>query len=77
LKFWIKIRRYLLPIYCQSIVNPMKISKRKSVPTHPRNPFVAAALLRKAGSHRPSNKAVRAQHKKHTHRAIHEANSHE
>ena len=55
----------------------MKISKRKSVPTHPRNPFVAVALLRKAGSHRPSNKAVRAQHKKQTHRAIHEANSHE
>lgn len=32
-----------------------------SVRLTPRNPLVAAAKFRKAGSHRPSNKAVRAQ----------------
>jgi hypothetical protein len=61
----------------------MKISKRKSLSLQlprvqkPRNPLVAVALLRKAGSHRRNHKSLRAQHKQNTLRAIHEADSHE
>ena len=58
----------------------MKINKRKSLSPHtqqPRNPFVAAALLRKAGSHRRNNKSVRAQQKQNTLRAIRETDSRE
>lgn len=40
-------------------------NKKWIVPTlPPRNPFVVAAKNRKAGSHRPTHKSVRAQQKK-------------
>lgn len=51
--------------------------KKKSAATlrAPRNPLVAAAQMRHAGSHRPSNKAVRAQHKRDTLRTVHSMNT--
>ena len=45
-------------------------SQKNPAPLRPRNPLVAAAKLRHAGSHRPSNQSIRAQHKRDTRRAI-------
>ena len=44
--------------------------KKKPDSLRPRNPLVAAAQPRHAGSHRPSNKSVRAQQKRETQRAL-------
>ena len=42
-------------------VNPLNPKNLLTLPpTRPRNPLVAAALLRKAGAHQPSRGAVRA-----------------
>ncbi len=47
-------------------------SKKMMIPAvRPRNPLVAAAHTRYAGSHRPSNKALRAQNKRQAQREIH------
>ena len=48
----------------------MKTKKRVIPPSRPRNPLVAAAHARHAGSHRPSNKALRAQKKRQAQRDI-------
>ena len=46
-------------------------SKKRVIPaTRPRNPLVALAQRRHAGSHRPSNKVLRAQAKRRTERAL-------
>ena len=45
-------------------------AQKKPAPLRPRNPLVAAAQLRHAGSHRRSNQSIRAQHKRDTRRAI-------
>lgn len=49
----------------------MKEKKRIIPASRPRNPLVAAAQMRHAGSHRPSNKALRAQNKRRVQREIH------
>ena len=47
-------------------------SKKLMIPAErPRNPLVAAAHARHAGSHRPSNKTLRAQNKRQAQREIH------
>lgn len=44
--------------------------KKANTGLRPRNPLVAVAHLRHAGSHRSSNKAQRAQQKRETQRAL-------
>lgn len=48
----------------------MKTKKRIIPSLQPRNPLVAAAYMRHAGSHRPSNKVLRAQNKRQVQRDI-------
>lgn len=51
---------------------PSKSSGPLIVPTSkPRNPLIASALMRKAGEHRKSNKALRAHAKRATQSAAH------
>lgn len=56
---------------------PIKSSGPLIVPaSKPRNPLVASALMRKAGEHRKSNKALRAQAKRETTRGARLAAGH-
>lgn len=56
---------------------PSKSSGPLIVPTSkPRNPLIASALMRKAGEHRKSNKALRAQEKRDTNRGARLAAGH-
>ena len=49
----------------------MKTKKWVVPASRPRNPLVAAAHARHAGSHRPSNKALRAKNKRQARREMH------
>lgn len=57
---------------------PIKSSGPLIVPaSKPRNPLVASALMRKAGEHRKSNKALRAQEKRESQRGARLAAGHQ